>query len=187
MTPTDDLRNALGALSEVVGRIRGNGWTMDTPCESWSVADVLAHVVVVTRKFTAFAAGHTDSPRARPLKYLDADLPGLLEHAALDSARAWKDCDLARICHLPFGTFTAGEAATINSMDVLVHTWDIAIATGIPYAMPPQLLAPAVEMARRLATAEAVAAKQFGPPVLVEDDGPSEAMLLGLTGRDPRR
>ncbi|WP_018179575.1 TIGR03086 family metal-binding protein [Jongsikchunia kroppenstedtii] len=183
----DDLDYALDGLVRVVEQLRRDDWRRPTVCVGWSVSDVLAHIVSVTRKFTVFAAGVTDSPRGRVLDVADSDLPQVLVEAATDSARAWGRCDFTRTCHLPFGSFDADAAAAINMMDVLVHTWDIAEAVEADYTMPPRLVLPAIEIAQRVVTPEAVAARQFAAAVRLTAADSPEARLLAMTGRRPVR
>jgi uncharacterized protein (TIGR03086 family) len=70
--------------------------------------------------------------------------------------------------------------------EVVVHGWEVAVATGQQYA-PPQA---AVEGAMRF-VAQAVAEAPDGTPglferaVAVPPDAPHLDRLLGLTGRDP--
>jgi uncharacterized protein (TIGR03086 family) len=105
------------------------------------------------------------------------------EATAIASRLAWASVDPARQCHLPFGVFTADEAATVNMFDVLVHGWDIADSVGRPYRIPDDLLPSAIEMGRRLVTVEAVAAGQFAKAAGVVETQISQERLLELTGR----
>ncbi len=112
-------------------RIQPGQLSLASPCPGWPVREVINHSIGVTLKFASFAAGHTDHPRAP-----SGDLVGLDHALALRSAAeaarvAWASADLTRPCYLPFGTFPAGLAAGINLFDVLAHTWDVAVATGV--------------------------------------------------------
>jgi hypothetical protein len=44
---------------------------------------------------------------------------------------AWRTADLSQTCRLPFGRFSVEEAAGLNLLDVLAHTWDMASPLGI--------------------------------------------------------
>ena len=82
-------------------------------------------------KFADFAAGGSDHPRTPPGDLVGRDHRLALRSAAGAARSAWASADMARPCHLPFGTFPASLAAGINLFDVLAHTWDIAAATGV--------------------------------------------------------
>lgn len=149
---------------------------------------MLNHVIATTTKFSQFASGLTDSPRT-PIGDLlgDAPLPSF-ERCRASSADAWLTVDLQRTCRLPFGTFTASDAAAINAFDVLVHTWDIACTVGVTFQPCPRLTDLAYRVALRLVTAEAVADGQYAPPVgglPAYCTPPSWHHVLALTGRQP--
>lgn len=177
---------ALDAAADVVSRLEADEWELPTRCTSWSTRDVLAHLVATTTKFTAFASGVTDAPRTPREDVLADDPLAAFPHCRAASAQAWRSADLRRVCRLPFGTFTASEAAAVNAFDVLVHTWDIAQAVGILYEPPPALTALAYRMALRLVTPQAVAAGQYAAPAGPLPRPPQEATwhdVLVLTGR----
>jgi uncharacterized protein (TIGR03086 family) len=96
------------------------------------VREVMNHSIGVTLKFVSFAVGDTDHPRSPAGDLIGRDHGLALQTAAEAARSAWAAADMARNCHLPFGTFPADLAAGINLFDVLAHTWDIATATGVP-------------------------------------------------------
>jgi len=112
-------------------QVRGPQLPLTSPCPGWSVRDVLNHSIGVTIKFTGFAAGATDHPRPPAGDLVGSDHALALRSAAESAGAAWASADMTRRCHLSFGTFPASLAAGINLFDVLAHTWDIAIATGV--------------------------------------------------------
>jgi uncharacterized protein (TIGR03086 family) len=77
-----------------------------------------------------------------------------------------------------------GEVAALVALDeVVVHGWDLAVATGQPYAVDDA----SVEGALRFASSfgDDRPPGLFGPAVPVPDDAPALDRLLGATGRDP--
>jgi uncharacterized protein (TIGR03086 family) len=78
-----------------------------------------------------------------------------------------------------------GHVAGLVALDELVvHGWDIAVATGQAYAPPVEDVQAAISFV------EAFDAPRdgnlFGPVISVPDDAPALDRLLGLTGRDPK-
>ncbi|WP_267615858.1 TIGR03086 family metal-binding protein [Gordonia bronchialis] len=190
MTMRDEatrLAEALDGFVAVVDVLDDCDWPRPSRCAGWSVADVVGHIIAVTDKFTSFARAETDTPRTAPAPRGDpAPLRRALAESVAASADAWPSCDGSRRCRLPFGTFSAVQAASINMMDALVHAWDIAAANGIDYRMPSRAIGPAIVIARRLVTPEAVAGGQYASGhLLPEPAADAEALLLRLTGRDP--
>ncbi len=109
-------------------RVEGvQDWTSPSPCEGWVARDVVAHVVGVHRGLLAQVAG------GEPVT-LEAD------H---DVAGAWSDATSALHTAL-LDPVTAGSTVTspfgpmpleqcvgrLICTDTLVHTWDLARATG---------------------------------------------------------
>jgi uncharacterized protein (TIGR03086 family) len=78
----------------------------------------------------------------------------------------------------------APVAAVVTLDEVLVHGWDLAVATGQHYTADPASVAACTEFAAQ-AAAQGPTPGLFGPPVPVPDDAPPLDRLLGLTGRDP--
>jgi uncharacterized protein (TIGR03086 family) len=70
--------------------------------------------------------------------------------------------------------------------EVVVHGWDVAVATGHDFACDEELLQVAYGFAQAAAARDPNGTPGlFGPPVAVPDDAPLLSRLLGLTGRDP--
>jgi uncharacterized protein (TIGR03086 family) len=112
-------------------QVRAWQLSLGSPCPGWSVREVMNHSIGVTLKFAGFAAGDTDHPQPPAGDLVGRDHGLALRSAAYAARAAWASADMARDCHLPFGTFPADLAVGINLFDVLAHTWDIATATGV--------------------------------------------------------
>jgi uncharacterized protein (TIGR03086 family) len=78
-----------------------------------------------------------------------------------------------------------GPALGVAFSDLLVHSWDLARATGQDGTMPDGLAAAAYEMVHGKFTDEQRKGV-FKPEVLIGDDASPQDRLLAYTGRDPR-
>jgi uncharacterized protein (TIGR03086 family) len=118
------------AIAEGLGaRVAGcttAAWGVSTPCPEWTVRDILEHVVGVHRSVLALL----DDPAADP-------------EAGEDAAAAWKTVTAAvrqalrdpgratRIVSPRFGEMPFEDLVSrMVCSDTLVHTWDLARATG---------------------------------------------------------
>jgi uncharacterized protein (TIGR03086 family) len=151
--------------------------TAPTPCDDWTVAALLDHLMGLAYAFTQAARKRTDTPgvdgpppqpSAQHLsRHWRSRLPVLLE----DLATAWKEPDAWT------GTATAGGATmpatamgTVAMNELIMHSWDLARATGQDYAADPRTLEVLLEFLSQW-PAEGVPG-MFGPaiPPAPEDD-----------------
>ncbi|MGR6965340.1 TIGR03086 family metal-binding protein [Geodermatophilus sp. URMC 61] len=181
-----DLAPQAAEVARVVTGIRDDQLGDPTPCAGTPVAGLLAHVVGLT---TAFRMAALKTPVPRQASASPDDLPpdwrtripAQLDAlvAAWQEPSAWEGTAEAGGVVMP-----APVAATVALDEVLVHGWDLAVATGQPYTADPASVAACTEFAAQ-AAAQGPTPGLFGPPVPVPDDAPPLDRLLGLTGRDP--
>lgn len=184
-----ELEPATRVLAGLVSGVRDDQLGAPTPCADLSVADLLHHVDGLSVAFVA-AAGKTDqdSPPPTPdAAQLGADwrtrIPGHL--AAL--AEAWRDPSAWTGMTRAGGIDLPGEVAGVVALDeVLLHGWDVAVATGQPFTAEPAQLEAAYGFVQHAVQANPEGSDGlFGPPVPVPDGAPLLDRLLGLAGRDP--
>jgi uncharacterized protein (TIGR03086 family) len=185
-----DLAPATGTLTVVVQGIRDDQLAHPTPCTGTSIGDLLDHVDGLSLAFTA-AATKTALPGnqgpSADASSLGPDWRQRVPQRLHDLATAWAQPDAWTGMTKAGGLDLPGElAGTIALNEVLIHTWDLAVASGQPYTAAPE----DIEAARGFVAPQATQHPEgtpglFGPVVVVpEDSGPIER-LLGLTGRDP--
>ena len=185
MTAQIDLDTAAQRIAHLVEGVPDELLAGPTPCERYTVGDLLDHIGGFALAFkggatkqplegnpAGDASGLTDNWRAR----IPRDLTALAE--AWHDPAAWTGMTRVGGVDLP------GEMAGVVALDELViHGWDLARATRQPagfdgaeldavYAMVKQFRANRVE-------------GLFGPPVLVAEDAPLLDRIVGLAGRDP--
>jgi uncharacterized protein (TIGR03086 family) len=95
---------------------------------------------------------------------------------------AWRDADLDRMCHLPFGTFTAELAAGINLFDLLAHGWDIHQATGATFSCPRTTWIAGLDAAQRV-IGEQRDPNHYAPELPTPPGAPAQLRLLRYLGR----
>ncbi|SDO46224.1 TIGR03086 family metal-binding protein [Geodermatophilus sp. DSM 45219] len=181
-----DLGAQAAEVARVVAGVRDDRLGEPTPCAGTPVAGLLAHLAGLAVAFR-MAADKTPVPGQAPASPDDlppdwrtripADLDALV--AAWRRPSAWEGTAEAGGVEMP-----APVAAVVALDEVLVHGWDLAVATGQDYAADPASVAACTEFAAQ-AAAEGPTPGLFGPPVPVPEDAPPLDRLLGLTGRDP--
>lgn len=185
MQPLEALLNALDLQVAVGGQVQSSQLSLDSPCPGWTVRDVMNHSIGVTLKFTGFAAGTTDAPHAPPGDLVGRDHRQALRATASAAQKAWVQADMTRTCRLSFGTFSAEATLGINLVDVLAHTWDIAVTTGVGLVCDEGLWTAGL-VAAQLVVGPDRDLRQYGPEVLVGATATNKQRFLGFVGRhDP--
>lgn len=187
-TTTLDLGPQTAEVARVVAGVRDEQLGDPTPCEGMPVAGLLDHLVGLTLAFrfaaekTAFEGGPSADAAALPADWRTR-LPAQLEAlaAAWREPAAWEgEVEVAGV-RMP-----APAMATVALDEVLVHGWDLAVATGQGYRPDDAAVQACLEFVGDRSDPSGEPAGLFGPPVPVPDDAPAFDRLLGRTGRDPR-
>jgi len=102
-------------------------------------------------------------------------------------ADAWRAEDAWTGMTKAGGVDLPSELAGLVALDeVVVHGWDLAVASGQPYSVEPDLLDAVYGFVRTSAEQNPEGTPGlFGPPVPVPDDAPLLDRAIGLAGRDP--
>jgi uncharacterized protein (TIGR03086 family) len=147
-----------------------------TPCDDWDVRALLNHVIETQRYFVGAARGQDVSPPGRTPPSLVGDDPvGAFERARAETIGTFSDPDVVE---------KTGPSLGIAFSDLLLHTWDLAKATGQDATMPDGLAEQAYTMIHGRFTDEQRKGV-FKPELPVADDAPAQDRLLAYTGRDP--
>ena len=165
--------------------------TDPTPCDDWTVAALLVHIIGVSAAF-AQAAGKlrgapgVDGPPPRPdpaalPPHWRSRMPVLTE----ELAGAWRDpaawTGTARVGGV---TLPAATVGAFGMNELVVHSWDLARATGQDYAADPRILESLIELLAQ-GPAEGTPG-MFGPAVVIADESALLDRVVSLAGRDPR-
>jgi uncharacterized protein (TIGR03086 family) len=173
-----DLKPAGRALSAVVAQIGPDDLARPTPCEKYSVGELLAHVDEGAR-----ALGGDSSAEALDLESptWQSTLTSRVERVGVAWAdpAAWEgSSELAGL------EFSNAEWGRIALTELVVHGWDLAQATGQQLELPEETVRSCYEHVAKLLTAPPVPG-MWGPPVAVPDDASLLDQVIGITGRSP--
>ena len=184
----DRYRRRAARFEELIRGAGSYAWASQSPCHDWTARDVVDHVVDMHAAMLAplgRSLGPESSTAAGPIDAFTS-ARARLQHALDDPAVAGTACDT------PTGTLTFAEHVDAAlSVDLVLHGWDLARATGQDdtiQAEDLQLLWPiakAIPEQFRVPGAFRPGLVVFGPQVPVAADAPLQDKILGLYGRDP--
>jgi uncharacterized protein (TIGR03086 family) len=164
-------------------RVEGVGadrWSAPTPCTEWTAKDLLAHVIGVHRGMVAGLDG------SQPAEVdLEADLAvqwraarAALAEAVGDPAVASTLITAGNFGEQPFESVVGRLVCT----DTLVHTWDLAKATGQDERLDPAAVATAMDSLGPLDEAIRFPGG-FGPKIDPEPGADEQTRFLNFCGR----
>lgn len=168
--------------------VTGSDLSAPTPCPGWTVGDLLDHVMGLSWAFTQAARKATDVPGGPPPVPSAANLPPhwrsrtpvLLE----ELATAWKDpAAWTGTAQAGGVTMPATDMGVVAMNEVVMHSWDLAQATGQEMAADPRILDALIDMLSQ-GPAEGTPGL-FGPRVDPDDEDGRLEQALRLAGRDP--
>ena len=147
-----------------------------TPCDEWDVRTLMNHMLDTQRYFVGSARGEDVSPPSPNPPQLLGDDPVTDFEAARDNTLTTFGQD---------GVIDkTGPSLGIAFSDLLLHSWDLAKATGEDSTMPEGLADASYGMIHGRLTDEQRKGV-FKPELAVPPDASMQAKLLAYTGRDP--
>lgn len=175
--------NVAAGFSERVAAVPEDRWEEPAPCEGWVARDIVRHLVSWVPGLVEAGSGEVIAPGPDA----DTDPVGAWEHlrgalqAILDDpGRAAKE-----FRHPQAGDHRLDDAIGQFVLgDVLVHTWDLARATGLDETLDPEevhgMLLGIEPMGDALSKSG-----HYGLPVTVPADADEQTRLIACTGRTP--
>ena len=182
------LDEARTMLRTAVAGVAADGWELPTPCEAWTVTQVLQHAALDQEAWAAVLGG-TQMPGENPFEpsgQLGTEALAYADHALETSGPAWTAIgDAAQVpTPLPQGPMAPADAAAAAALDAAIHAWDIAMATGQGSPLTPELarsLTPVAQSIVEPLRAYGVYAQALEAAPDADDD----AALLCYLGRRP--
>jgi uncharacterized protein (TIGR03086 family) len=134
---------------DVVNTVAKNDLARPTPCEGWTLLDLLAHMTVQHRGFAAAARGLGAEPSSW-------DVESVVDAVRSDHVREYADAahdvlDAFAADGTPEAQFELPEfdegavfpgemAMGFHFVDYVVHGWDVAASLGVPYGPPADVI-----------------------------------------------
>lgn len=188
-----DLAPTARAVTDVVTGVRDDQLHDPTPCDGMSVAAPLDHLHGLAWAFRVAAQKSPEAAGTAPsadAAHLVADRRTAIP-ARLDAlAQAWREPAAWEGFTAAGGLDLPAAVAGVIALDELVlHGWDLAVATGHPFTQDDDAVAAGLEFTSAMSAPGQEASREglFGSVVAVPADVPPFDRALGNSGRDPRR
>ena len=157
---------------EVVSQVGDDDWAKPTPCDDWTVRDLVDHAMQWQgRGGGVFGAGV--APDADW-----ADLKPALATALADPTNLEGNAEA-------LGGMPKQAVAGLITADLLVHAWDLARSIGADATLPEAAVESTLMGLQRLPEEMLRSDRMFGPAVEVAEDASSQDRLIAFVGRNP--
>ena len=181
-----DVLDAYGqTLAYVHARVAGTEdeqYTHPTPCSEWDVLALLGHVTSVIHHYMALPGGQRYDPLPEPAP-AQGRYRQIFPSLASAAVTAWSQPDaLERTCHHVMGDMPGWQALSIHVSDVLLHGWDLSVATGQDDTIDPVLADLALTTLRDVLCLDQGRGRFFGAE-LTPAAGDVQSRLLAYAGR----
>jgi uncharacterized protein (TIGR03086 family) len=183
----EEMTDAADAAARTVANVDASQFGRPTPCNEWDVHALLNHLILWT-SYSLEARANGESVGQDLIDHDFAADPGFAAtyRAQLDRAlTAWADpATWERSLDVMGSPMPAADIAALNLAEMVLHSWDLAAATGQRYEVGDAVAAAALEAVE----ANAVLFREFkgfADPVEVPPATSVLDRVLALSGRDP--
>jgi uncharacterized protein (TIGR03086 family) len=146
-----------------------------TPCSDFTLHDLVEHLFGSITSLGGAAGAEIEPVRGSGPEVLIAG-------AGAKALEAWRGRGLAGMVDTPF-EMPAKVAAGILTMELFVHGWDAAMATGRPYEPSDELAEFVLGVAHSVVNPDIRKTVGFADEIEVAEDAPPLSRLLAFTGR----
>jgi len=184
------LARSFASTQAVLAGVAPDQLDATTPCASWTVRDLINHIVGGTTFFavTAETGGPFESDGEAP-DCTGGDFVAAFEEGAARAVRAFSaEGAMEKTMRLPFGELPGSVFVNIAAGDTFTHGWDLAKATGQAVDFDPELAAQLLANARAILSDSMRGPDGRAPfgPEREAPEGASEAdRLAAFLGRQP--
>jgi uncharacterized protein (TIGR03086 family) len=176
--PMNELSSAEAALAVAQRVLRGLGESdlgAATPCEDFTVEALLDHLFgSIASIGKALGMTVADQPSATP--------EARIADAAQTTLEAFRARGTEGSLDMGFAELPATMVANILNLELLVHAWDFAKATGQELTVSPVLSDYVLGLARNTISPQ-MRGKSFAEETLVDESAASLERLIAFTGR----
>lgn len=180
---------AVRASVTVVSKAGPADMTRPTPCEDWTLGQLLAHMTVQHEGFAAAAEGNGADPSVWRARTSAADpvaeyvaAADLVLHAFAADGVVARDFVLPELD--PAAPVPGGRALLAHFIDYVTHGWDVARSLGLEHELDREVLGVALPIAEAIPDDES-RLRFFAPRVIPPEAAGPLDRIVALLGRHP--
>ncbi len=185
--PVESHHQALGETEALVAAVRADQWLLGTPDDEWNVRQLVNHIVAGNLWVAPLMSGSTIAEVGDRLDgdVLGDDPLGAYRRSASEADAAFRaEGAMDAQANVSYGPVPGRVYAGHRLVDVLVHGWDLAVATGLDTTLRSDLVDACLAVVEP--EAEMLAASgAFGDDHHVPEGASPQTKLLALLGRHP--
>jgi uncharacterized protein (TIGR03086 family) len=181
------LEQAFASTGGVLANVSAHQLDQPTPCASWTVRDLVNHIVGGTAYF-AVTAETGAAPAVGDTDHTTGDFKAAFQEGAQRAVKAFSAPGaMDKTMTLPFGALPGSIFVLIAANDTFTHGWDLAKATGQSTDLDPAIAAQMLDAAQVIPDEMRGPDGQapFGLKVEVPDSASAADKLAGFMGRQP--
>ena len=184
MGPFDRAAITLTACRAVLRRLTEDDLSRPSPCTEYTVGEVGQHVVRSMVLLASVASDPAAGLAAGPVGPAAGSLDEQVAVTTEAALTAWRRRGVGGTVAVGRSTLPASLAVEIIPMELLVHGWDMARATGQQIDVPPEVADHLLGRARALVT-EDKRGRSFAAEVPAGPQASALQRLIAFTGRVP--
>jgi uncharacterized protein (TIGR03086 family) len=183
------MRRVTAATDPIVKAVTSEQLHLATPCSEWDVRQLLNHLLGTCLLGAGLLGDTKPSVDVMPGQVPSVDLVGDEPTAAYREAvetllAAADDAAWDRRHETPLGEMPGAALGGFTTLDILVHGWDLAKATGQDATLDPDLAEDVLGFARQAIT-EQMRGARIGPEIEVDGTASPTDRLVAFLGRRP--
>lgn len=187
MSPREHFHGVVAALHPVIHGVPDGALGRPTPCADYDVRGLVGHLLGTSEALRRFGAGEPpdrDDPWGTSGVELTESWRSELGRRLDGLADAWARTEAWEGDAMD-GAVSREALGQMAYAELLLHGWDLAVATGQDYRPDDDSVRRSLGFAGSVGDDPEERAGLYGPVVPVPADAPLLHRLLGATGRDP--
>lgn len=176
LNPLTSANATLAVLQHVLRGIGEDDLSKSTPCTEFTVGQLEAHLLGSLSSLTSLAGGTLVPASA-------GDLESRIADAAQQAVETWTERGIEGTVQTGPQELPATIAASILSVEFLVHAWDFASATGQKAAVSDEVATYVLGLAEQIITPELRERAGFDPAIPISGNASAMDRLVAFSGR----